>query len=926
MNAIDSAATSADHDALAAIRSGDTERYRELIERHERQVYAVAWSRLGDSELARDATQDAFIKAYRHLGSLRDGSRFGGWVNSIVRSISINLGIRHRKELRRRERWQLEHQHPETPADEAADPMSGESLRAALESLPPIHRECLVLFYLEGKSVAESAAALSLSEGTFKTRLHRARAALRDRMEALLEEGLESLRPPAHLAHSIMLALPATSGLGFAGGSLGAVLAKLLPAGFLVFFIPLIGAVSGVLTGWWIHRKERENFRDPDDFRVKSHRFQAKRIILFVGIVMPLFFFLARAFSPLGFIRALLPPFALMLALALRNLRINRSPFAVANAVAMVAMLITFVAVVVFEVPFQFILLGSLAATAPALLFRKGLPHTHDYNLFLRRAHGLLKPAETAKPVHARTHAELFDFARILGPRWLVIGYRTGPDSLRLNLPGVDFGPVGWLASIWQSPSSITLWTDGRVTSRLNVRDARALVGDGLPVSRDYLEEESAVASAVQTALEAFDRNDTAGVESALGQVPDEQLFKQAPEQAGGSRSTRRILFLSIVVLLGISFFGVWQTSHRFPGQLQNAVPIRMPAATFRVQAQPGKALFRWKTNQIDLLSQAVWQNVVLPPRSWWSEDALQSVVTNAITRVPFPARNLAQPASDAMVVSSLLSRPSISTLLDAGLLTPERLAELGYTSDACQRGLKALAGSDPNRWPASRLRLEVSPVAGESYTVLSSDSLVATLSTLGHLHCLDAIDPAPIVRELRASQVLTNTTQPERHPLSDQAAWNGLFLLKGWNPLEETWQALGILDRFHSVDSIDRPACIDGILRFHLGQGRFGVRGDAGMTNGIYFMTPAKDTYYAYESLRILGALDRVPDLATWRFLVVPNSLPPDPETGANLDWPSRWEAGVLQDRFNHVVADLKAGRPARSLTDPELSTPFAP
>ena len=60
----DSALPSAqlDESAVAAVRGGDAERYRELVERHERRVFAVAWSRLGDDALAEEAAQEAFIR------------------------------------------------------------------------------------------------------------------------------------------------------------------------------------------------------------------------------------------------------------------------------------------------------------------------------------------------------------------------------------------------------------------------------------------------------------------------------------------------------------------------------------------------------------------------------------------------------------------------------------------------------------------------------------------------------------------------------------------------------------------------------------------------------------------------------------------------------------------------------------------------
>jgi len=101
-----------DAQSVSAVRAGDVERYRELVERHERRVFAVAWSRLGDAALAEEAAQEAFIRGYRSLWLLGDGEKFGGWITSIARRAAINFGLRHRRELNKRERWALEKSTP----------------------------------------------------------------------------------------------------------------------------------------------------------------------------------------------------------------------------------------------------------------------------------------------------------------------------------------------------------------------------------------------------------------------------------------------------------------------------------------------------------------------------------------------------------------------------------------------------------------------------------------------------------------------------------------------------------------------------------------------------------------------------------------------------------------------------------------------
>src|SRR5437667_3455677 len=98
-----------DEAAVAAVRGGDAERYRELVERHERRVFAVAWSRLGDAALAEEVTQEVFIRAYRRLWLLGDGAKFSGWISTIARRVAINFGLRHRRELNKRERWAMAH-------------------------------------------------------------------------------------------------------------------------------------------------------------------------------------------------------------------------------------------------------------------------------------------------------------------------------------------------------------------------------------------------------------------------------------------------------------------------------------------------------------------------------------------------------------------------------------------------------------------------------------------------------------------------------------------------------------------------------------------------------------------------------------------------------------------------------------------------
>jgi RNA polymerase sigma factor (sigma-70 family) len=239
-----------DQQAVQAVRGGDAERYRELVERHERRVFALAWSRLGDAALAEEVAQEAFIRAYQRLWLLGDGAKFSAWIAAITRRVAINCGLRNRRELNKRRRWALEQTAP--PAEEPADFCPPETLRQALAGLPAAHRECLVLFYLEGKSGAEAAAALGITESALRVRLHRARAALRAQLERRLGESLDQLRPSRPLSAAVMGAILSSSSAKMAGGAgVGAkVLSWLLPFKFLTSFIWVIGLlpmIPGVL-------------------------------------------------------------------------------------------------------------------------------------------------------------------------------------------------------------------------------------------------------------------------------------------------------------------------------------------------------------------------------------------------------------------------------------------------------------------------------------------------------------------------------------------------------------------------------------------------------------------------------------------------------------------------------------------------------
>jgi len=152
----------------------------------------------------------------------------------------------------------------------------------------------LVLFYLEGRSGAEAALALGISEAALRVRLHRARAALRERLEERLGDSLRKLGPARTLVPAIMASVLATSSAqaatGGGGVALLGTLAKLTPFKWLVpFGAVVIGALPGMAFTAMAARAEQRNFRDPEDFRAQANRKMHRRILWLVPlIVIPL--------------------------------------------------------------------------------------------------------------------------------------------------------------------------------------------------------------------------------------------------------------------------------------------------------------------------------------------------------------------------------------------------------------------------------------------------------------------------------------------------------------------------------------------------------------------------------------------------------------------------------------------------------------
>ena len=161
-------------------RRGDREAFSVLAGGAVDRLYAIARLILRDTELAEDATQDALVRAWRDLPSLRDVERFDAWLYRLIVRACADIG-RHRR------RWRAEITIvPNEPAepDRSSALADRDQLERGLRRLSDAQRTIVVLHFYLGLSPSETADALEIPVGTAKSRLHYAIEALRAAIEA----------------------------------------------------------------------------------------------------------------------------------------------------------------------------------------------------------------------------------------------------------------------------------------------------------------------------------------------------------------------------------------------------------------------------------------------------------------------------------------------------------------------------------------------------------------------------------------------------------------------------------------------------------------------------------------------------------------------------------------------------------------------
>jgi RNA polymerase sigma-70 factor (ECF subfamily) len=177
-----------DEDVVRRVLAGEKPLFEVLMRRYNQRLYRVSRAILRDEAEAEDVMQQAYVNAYTHLHQFADRAKFSTWLTRIAVHEAL-------ARVRRRDRQtELEDM---TEIDDGTDAFRSpsldperqvfaaevrRSLEEALDSLPAIYRSVFMLREVEGLSTSEAAECLTVTEETVKTRLHRARALLREEL------------------------------------------------------------------------------------------------------------------------------------------------------------------------------------------------------------------------------------------------------------------------------------------------------------------------------------------------------------------------------------------------------------------------------------------------------------------------------------------------------------------------------------------------------------------------------------------------------------------------------------------------------------------------------------------------------------------------------------------------------------------------
>jgi RNA polymerase sigma-70 factor (ECF subfamily) len=183
--------------AVTRARGGDTEAFRQLVERHSRSVYKVAYRVTGNAHDAEDVVQETFLKAYRQLDRFESRASFGTWLHRIAMNCSVDL-LRSRPRREQPEETDTLEQlasglngppsgGPASPERLMASVQVGDRVKVAMARLSALERAAFVMRHFEGYSIDEISRALGIRENAAKHSIFRAVRKMRVALEPFVD-------------------------------------------------------------------------------------------------------------------------------------------------------------------------------------------------------------------------------------------------------------------------------------------------------------------------------------------------------------------------------------------------------------------------------------------------------------------------------------------------------------------------------------------------------------------------------------------------------------------------------------------------------------------------------------------------------------------------------------------------------------------
>ncbi len=174
-----------ERELILRMQQDDLDAFEAFFERHRGLIHRTAYGLTGDRQVAEEILQDTFLRAYRHRNTLRTDISPVPWLHRVALNLCYSRLSRRKLAVEPiGETTQEVRDAGPGPADQAEREELRTTIRTAIAALPPKHQSVIVLYYLHGMALQETAQALGIALGTVKSRLHYALAGLRHHLAA----------------------------------------------------------------------------------------------------------------------------------------------------------------------------------------------------------------------------------------------------------------------------------------------------------------------------------------------------------------------------------------------------------------------------------------------------------------------------------------------------------------------------------------------------------------------------------------------------------------------------------------------------------------------------------------------------------------------------------------------------------------------